>query len=269
LQPLIQNAAPQGPPSNFQVVNARGGFTVSWSPVDSSSGADGYEILKSPNGSFTDDLQVIPVKDVNQSSYFDSTGGNVQTASYRIRTTSGTAANPQAQRGPEGGVIRHTSLDATDTKSTPVAKIDSYTNDAIKSLARKGNYGAIKPSTQAGSTGTRGQAGIGSGTNPTSGTTGTGGAPISGTLPFSSLTSGSNNNANMLVSGNGNLAPDPSNPGTVSANEVNGAAVPASATLLSSNSFGQIIAASVGFITSLDCNSSSGLLGGLDCGVSP
>src|SRR3954462_6406404 len=116
LNGLVQNVSPQATPQNFGITNSRGGLTLNWSPVD---GADGYEILKSANGSFTDDLQIIPVKNANQSSFFDSLGGNSQTAHYRIRTTSGTAANPQSQRGPESGPIKHTSIDASDTVSVP------------------------------------------------------------------------------------------------------------------------------------------------------
>ena len=150
LRPLIQNVAPQATPQNFNVTNSRGGLTLSWAPV---SGADGYEILRSLNGSFTDDLQIIPIKNVNQSSYFDPLGGNSTTAHYRIRSTSGTAANPQSQRGPESGVVRHTSIDAADTKSVPVTMFDNATTDITRANARRGNYGAIKisPSTSAAS----------------------------------------------------------------------------------------------------------------------
>lgn len=141
LNPLVQNVAPQATPLNFSVTNSRGGLTLKWSPV---GGGDGYEILKSQNGSFSDDLQVIPVKDVNQSNYFDGLGGSAQQASYRIRTTSGTASNPQSQRGPESGVITHRSIDASDTNSLPVTYFDNFTTDKTRAKARLGNYGAIK-----------------------------------------------------------------------------------------------------------------------------
>src|SRR5271166_7009306 len=114
---LISTTPPKATPSNFTVSNQRGGMSLAWSPM---AEGDGYEILKSADGSFTNDLQIIPIKDPSQCSYFDGTGGTASSVSYRIRTTSGTAANPQSQRGPESGPIRHTSIAVTDTTSIDV-----------------------------------------------------------------------------------------------------------------------------------------------------
>ncbi len=144
LNPGVKNSAPQATPQNFTVTNSRGGLTLNWGQVQSGSGADGYEILKSQNGSFTNDLQIIPVQHVHQTSYFDGLGGLATAASYRIRTTSGTAQSPQSQRGPESGVIRHTSIDVADTASQPTTLRDKFTTDATRALARLGNYGAFK-----------------------------------------------------------------------------------------------------------------------------
>ena len=216
LQPLIQNVAPQATPQNFSITNSRGGLTLNWSPV---AGADGYEILKSVNGSFTDDLQILSVKNANQSSFFDSLGGNSQTVHYRIRTTSGTAANPQSQRGPESGPIKHTSIDASDTKSTPVTFFDTATTDITRSGARLGNYGAIKvsPLGQAGGTlvGSGSKGGAGNST----------GRPAQAATDFSTLGTGTNNAATLIVAGSASLIPDPNNPGTINATKLQGTPV--------------------------------------------
>jgi hypothetical protein len=217
LRPLIQNAAPQPTPLNFGATNSRGGITLSWSPVN---GADGYEILRSLNGSFTDDLQIIPVKNASQSSFFDSLGGNSITAHYRIRTTSGTASNPQAQRGPESGVVRHTSIDASDTKSIAVSVFDSHTTDATRSRARFGNYGAIKVSPL-------GQAGgskIGTGAKtPVSAAV----QPAQAATSFSTIGTGTNSKGVLVVGSGASIVPDPNSPGTISATQLQGTNVTA------------------------------------------
>jgi|ERR1017187_3799453 hypothetical protein len=218
LQPLIQNVAPQATPQNFGVTNSRGGLTLSWSPV---SGSDGYEILRSLNGSFTDDLQVIPVKNSNQSSYFDGLGGNATAAHYRIRTTSGTAANPQSQRGPESGPVSHTSIDAADTKSVPVTILDNSTTDITRSGARRGNYGAIKVSPLGQSGGSQ----VSSGAN-SRGVTSNLRPPVqSGGTSFGTIGTGSNNSGVTVVAAGASIVPDPNNPGVIDANQVQGTPV--------------------------------------------
>lgn len=211
LAPLIQSALPQPTPLNFSATNSRGGMTLSWSPV---SGSDGYEILKSANGSFSDDLQIIPIKDANQSSYFDSTGGNSQTAHYRIRTTSGTTANPQSQRGPESGVVKQTSIDASDTKSVPVTVRDTFTTDKTRANARFGNYGAIKPSTL----GKVGGALAGSGASGGAGTST--GIPATGATNFGSIGTGANTTAVMTVGAGAKIVPNGASPGIISATQL-------------------------------------------------
>jgi hypothetical protein len=251
LAPGVQNSAPQVTPSNFSITNSRGGLSLSWSPVQTEQGADGYEILKSSNGSFTDDLQVIPVPNVKQSGFFDSTGGNATAASYRIRTTSGTPQNPQSQRGPESGPIRHISIDATDTLSIPVTKFDIATTDKTRSLARIGNYGAFRQSglglsggkgagtgSGASTGGTPSTGGSGGGTPPSGG----GGGSASGT-PFSSITTGENITATMIVGSGAQILLDPVNPGVIDANELQGipvtTATPANGAVLQYSASGQ------------------------------
>lgn len=214
LAPGISNSAPQATPLNFTVTNSRGGLTLNWSPVQ---GGDGYEILKSQNGSFADDLQIIPVKNVNQSNFFDSTGGNALKASYRIRTTSGTSSNPQAQRGPESGVITHTSIDASDTASKPTTQFDNFTTDKTRSLARIGNYGAITQSTL-------GKAGgklVGSGARGGAGTST--GTPAKASTSFSGIGTGTNNSATIVVAAGAQIIPDTNNPGVIDATQLQGA----------------------------------------------
>jgi hypothetical protein len=251
LNPNVTNAAPQSTPQNFSVTNARGGLTLNWSPVLQASGTDGYEILKSPGGSFTDDLQIIPIKDPNQSSFFDSLGGTPKTAFYRIRTTSGTPQNPQSARGPESGVIKHTSIDATDTATKPITVRDNWTSDKTRNISRLGNYGAIKLSSQIQSAKARGISGSGvssgaAGSKPSSssgissgaannsppggtGPTPPGGQPKSPTgsptsIPFSAISSGNNNSATMTVSAGASIIPG-TNPGVIDATELQGTQV--------------------------------------------
>lgn len=104
---------------------------------------DGYEIVKSPSGNFMSDLTIIPIRDPAATTYFDSVGGHPQTASYRIRTTAGTPTSSYAQHGPESGVVTHTSIDSSDTSTTPTSKRDNYTSDKVRATASRGRYGAF------------------------------------------------------------------------------------------------------------------------------
>lgn len=229
LDPIVKTVSPQPTPLNFTATNSRGGIALSWSPVGA---GDGYEILKSVSGSFSDDLQIIPVKNANQSSFFDGTGGNAQTVSYRIRTTSGTASNPQSQRGPESGVVTHKSIDASDTSTKPTTVFDTYTTDATRALSRKGNYGGIRQNplgkaggaTVAVGTFNRGSnpagtpaalspstpsVGGNNGTNSPAGGAATGGVP-----------SGLTTSLDLILSGAAAITTDPDSPGVVYANQL-------------------------------------------------
>lgn len=216
LNPGVSNVAPQVTPLNFSVTNSRGGLTLNWSPV---SGGDGYEILKSQNGSFADDLQVIPVKNANQSNFFDSMGGNAQSASYRIRTTSGTSSNPQSARGPESGVIAHRSIDASDTASVSTTQFDHFTTDKTRSLARLGNYGAVKKN----ALGKAGGALVGSGAKGGAGNSS--GNPSQGSTSFAAIGTGTNTSASIIVGGGAQIIPDVNNPGTIAATQIQGTPV--------------------------------------------
>jgi hypothetical protein len=150
----LRRPVPPPPPQNFKATNARGGIQLTWTPANlvathnagviSSPGApDGYEIVKSLSGNFMSDVTVIPIRDPAANTYFDSVGGVPTTASYRIRTTAGTPTSAYSQHGPEGGVVKHTSIDSNDTVTVPTSKIDNYTNDAVRATASRGRYGAF------------------------------------------------------------------------------------------------------------------------------
>lgn len=85
------------------------------------------------------------------------------------------------------------------------------------------------------------------------------GVAASGTIAFSSLAGGTNTLAAMLVGSGASLAP--TGTGTLSANQVNGAVVPASAPFIGSNSSSQLVAGgSVAWTTttpSISCQSGS------------
>lgn len=227
LTPVVKNSLPAPTPYNFAVTSSRGGLQLNWSPVqtpaDTALGSpDGYEILKSPNGSFTDDLQIISIRGANQSSYFDSTNGNALTCHYRIRTTSGTASNPQSMRGPESGTVAHTSIDSNDTNTVPTTIFDNFTTSKTRSNARLGNYGpqsAFKTAlgTSGGSSSGAGTT-AGSGVNPPNPASSGSGAAVT----FDQIGTGVNISAQMIVSGSSEIIPDPDDPGIIDATEIQG-----------------------------------------------
>ena len=217
LAPAVTNALPAPTPQNFGVTNSRGGLQLTWSPIPNNDSVDGFEILKSQNGSFTDDLQVIPVSGGQQSSFFDSMGGGAQTAHYRIRATSGTASNPQSVRGPDSGVVSHTSIDSGDTTTKPSTRFDQFTTDATRSQARKGNYGITSYTSSLGQTG---GAGSGSGAGQSGGSTNP--PTPSVTTTFDKIGTGENTSATMTVGEGASIGPDDLNPGVINATEING-----------------------------------------------
>ncbi|HZQ17097.1 MAG TPA: hypothetical protein VFA90_00130 [Terriglobales bacterium] len=215
LSPVVKNSLPAPTPYNFSVTSARGGLKLSWSPVQTPSDTalgspDGYEILKSASGTFTDDLEVIPITNAAQSSYFDSTVGATR-FSYRIRTTSGTRANPQSMRGPESGIVSHTSIDVNDTRTASTTLADRYTTSKTRSLARFGNYGLESAyKTPLGQVGGPSRAsGVVPGTSPS--------VPAVPTVTFDQIGSGENLSAQMVVGGGASIDVDPADPGVIDA----------------------------------------------------
>ena len=154
LRQNVRRPPPPPTPFNFSVTDAQGGLQLSWAPVvnpvikgqlsQQSSGPDGYEILRSPSGTFTTDLTIIKITDPSQSSYFDYIGGTATKVSYRIYATGGTPSNPQSVKGAISGVVAHTSLIPTDTVTTPTTVTDQYTSDTTRVSARNGQYNNLK-----------------------------------------------------------------------------------------------------------------------------
>lgn len=145
-------------PYNFKAINQRGGILLSWSPLQPSPGsgntpttnrlqpADGYELQRSDTGDFSAGKYIsIPIRDPAQTSYFDSLGGASQTKSYKLRATNGTAGNSYAVHGILTGVVKHTSIDATDTSTVPTTNYDTFTNQTTQARARAWKSGTLYP----------------------------------------------------------------------------------------------------------------------------
>lgn len=231
LAPLVKRALPPPTPRNFQATNVRGGIQISWSPLQrpqvGKPGPDGYELLRSVDGSFTGDVQVLPINNHQQTSFFDPFG-TPTTVHYRIRATSGTSTNPQSLRGPESGVIKHTSLDPSDNSSSPTTRHDNYTNEKVSSMARFGNYGL---EVYQGSSTV--QSAPSSSSNSGGSTPASPGAPVpSGTaVSFGTITGGTNTNNDLQV-GDGSTI-EAVNTGVINATKING--VPITGSVVSAN----------------------------------
>lgn len=131
----VRVARPAPPPFNFKVTPGASSHVLTWAKVQPDSSpqrADGYEILKSLSGDFSSDLQVIPVRDINQTSYTDPVGASVQ-AHYRIHTTSGTDSQPHSVKGTSSGVVKAT------TGAGTVGE-DQITSSQTRALTRFGRY---------------------------------------------------------------------------------------------------------------------------------
>lgn len=155
-----QLALPTTPiaPYNFKATNQRGGILLNWSPLIPQQGstaspvtnrlpaADGYELQRSDTGDFSVGSYIsIPIRDPAQSSYFDSLGGAVQTKYYKLRATNGTAGNSYAVHGIFTGVVKHTSIDASDTMTVPTTNYDTFTSQKTQARARAWKSGTLYP----------------------------------------------------------------------------------------------------------------------------
>lgn len=136
IRQTLRTPSPPACPFNFKGVPSAGSISLSWAKVQyaangqtSDIGPDGYEILRSASGDFTDTV-VIPIRDINQTSYVDAITG---TPSYRIHTTSGTSSKPHSVTGPDSGVIRVTT-------GSGVTKKDEFTSDQNRAVASRGRY---------------------------------------------------------------------------------------------------------------------------------
>lgn len=141
INPLLNTPRTPPAPWNFSATRARGGIQLSWAAVGSSS-ADGYQILRSDNGDFSNAI-TISILGANQTSFFDSfpstTGGTTTIQKwYRIRATNGTLHNPQSVLGLLSGVVTSTSIDPTDTTTPATTTYDQHTSDRSQSQAGSG-----------------------------------------------------------------------------------------------------------------------------------
>lgn len=153
LNRIVKASVPPPPPFNFTVKQARGGLQLTWGVVNTISttsgqnglliakpgGSDGYTILASQSGDFVSDVQVIRIRDNNQTNYFYPL--TTPTKMYfKMHTTSGTTHDPQSIHGTDTATVSHTSLDPNDTATKPTSNRDNYTTDAIRAKSRFGRY---------------------------------------------------------------------------------------------------------------------------------
>jgi hypothetical protein len=105
-------------PFNFRAMGgATGtiGIALSWEQV---AGADGYQIQSSPTGDFSTAPIVATLSSISATSFFDNTIVTGVKRWYRIRSTSGTIANPQSVQGTWTAPIYATSGSGTTTYDT-------------------------------------------------------------------------------------------------------------------------------------------------------
>lgn len=138
LNPLVTSPRTPPAPFNFAGTRARGGITLAWAQVN---GADGYEILRSDNGDFSNPT-IIPIRNPAQTSYFDAftTAGGTGTVTkwYRIRATNGTFSQPGSAKGVLSGIVKQTSIDPTDTVTAASTVFDQSTTDKTQAIANWG-----------------------------------------------------------------------------------------------------------------------------------
>ena len=136
LNRVLKTANSPKAPWNFTVTNAQGGFQLSWSPV---VGSDGYQILRSSSGDFSNPEAVIIISGQNQSKFFDhilaGAGSLTVTKFYKIRATNGIPHNPQSVLGVLSGIVSHTSLANNDTTTVPTTISDTTTTDKTQIAA--------------------------------------------------------------------------------------------------------------------------------------
>lgn len=159
LQPTVSLPTTPVAPWNFSGTSQRGGVSLSWSPLTPSSNvatspssqapqpADGYELQRSATGDFSPGkFTSIALRDPNQKTYFDSLGGASQTMYYRLRATNGTLSNPYSVHGLFTGIVKVTSIDATDTMTSPATTLDTFTSQKTQSRAGNWKSGTNYPS---------------------------------------------------------------------------------------------------------------------------
>lgn len=138
LNPLLTTPRTPQAPWNFSATRARGGIQLQWAAL-SNLNADGYQILRSDNGDFSNPT-IFSILGSQVASYFDSlpaTAGATTTIQkwYHIRATNGTQANPQSVLGVLSGIVTTTSIDPTDTTTPATITYDQSTTDKTQTSA--------------------------------------------------------------------------------------------------------------------------------------
>lgn len=99
-------------PANFLATPTPGGVRLTWGAV-TAPGVDGYEILKSLIGDFSDTV-VIRINNPKQTSYFDPmNAGHSVVTYYQLRATAGTDNAPHSVLGTPTTTLATSSLNAT------------------------------------------------------------------------------------------------------------------------------------------------------------
>lgn len=130
-------------PWNFKGTPARGAINFTWASV---KGADGYELFHSDTGDFSPgNYHTHSLAGQTQVELLHPMGGAPATGYFKLRATAGTASNPNAVKGVFTGAIKVTSLDSTDTTTTPVAVNDNITSPKTQATARHWKSGVLSP----------------------------------------------------------------------------------------------------------------------------
>lgn len=147
-QQQLKSAIPPGfpipaAPLNFSAASAQGGIQLQWSKVNS-LGVDGYQILRSANGDFSQVEFSITLNGDGALSYFDAlptTGTGVATKYYKVRALSGNAGSPHCVQGLLTGIVSNTSINTADTTTTSTTNHDTTTTDGTNTAGgRTKNY---------------------------------------------------------------------------------------------------------------------------------
>jgi hypothetical protein len=136
--PLLRAPRPAKVPWNLRVTSKRNGILIEW---DAIVGADGYEVQRSDDGSFTDSGTItIPITNRLQNSHFDALGGVSVARTYRIRSTAGTDSRPYSVKGVWSFSVTETSIDSTDVVTPENTSYDLFTDDFTQRRTRLGYY---------------------------------------------------------------------------------------------------------------------------------
>ena len=132
---VLNSASVPSIPWNFRLTQIRGGLQLDWAAV---KGADGYQLLRSATGDMSSPT-VIVLGSPQQTTYVD-TFANPTKMYYKIQATAGTQSQPHSVIGNPSGVVSGTSIDASNTTTTPTTVYDNTTNQKSQTKGSSGNY---------------------------------------------------------------------------------------------------------------------------------